>query len=450
MQNIIIAKPYEFVPPVRWNVLARGVSALLAALPLQGLGDRAAGRGESRSAAGRRSRPGEHACITAEPLSPVRPDGGRRARGGGRIADLHDGELASVHGQPVPGLAPEADGAFSIYREGLDRTAVKAAIDLLAEARRPLVIFPEGIISRGNDRLAALNEGPAFIARSAAKLSGQVRTGESNAPVVRSRCGTAFSAGSRRPWPRSSTGSRRDSPGRPGPTCRLIERLRQAGNAILGLKELELVGGFREGGIHERLERLIDDILGPLEDRVEGEEAGERRAVAGACPPRRDPPGARGRQLDRRRPREPLETARAALPGAAALASTPAGYLAGSPSTERILETVERLEEDLTDVATVHRPLAVTIHVGEPIEVERSRSVAGGAHGRGTNPDRGHAGDRRPASAPRQGRDAARDGRSHMTEADCSAAADRPGRGRSCCASSAVAASLGSGSGPSR
>ena len=43
--------------------------------------------------------------------------------------------------------------------------------------------------------------------------------------------------------------------------------------------------------------------------------------------------------------------------------SIPAGYLEGSPSTERVLETVERLEEDLTDVATVHRPLAVTIAV---------------------------------------------------------------------------------------
>ena len=50
----------------------------------------------------------------------------------------------------------------------------------------------------------------------------------------------------------------------------------------------------------------------------------------------------------------------------------PAGYLEGSPSIERVLETVERLEEDLTDVATVHRPLAVTVHVGEPIEVGRA------------------------------------------------------------------------------
>jgi hypothetical protein len=47
----------------------------------------------------------------------------------------------------------------------------------------------------------------------------------------------------------------------------------------------------------------------------------------------------------------------------------PAGYLAGNPSVERVLETVERLEEDMTDRATVHRPLAVTIRVGDPLPI---------------------------------------------------------------------------------
>ena len=47
----------------------------------------------------------------------------------------------------------------------------------------------------------------------------------------------------------------------------------------------------------------------------------------------------------------------------------PPGYLEGDPSTDRVLETVERLEEDLTDVATVHKPLAVTVSVGEPLAV---------------------------------------------------------------------------------
>ena len=50
-------------------------------------------------------------------------------------------------------------GAFSVYREGLDRTAIRTAIELLVEARRPLVIFPEGIITRSNDRLARRDYG---------------------------------------------------------------------------------------------------------------------------------------------------------------------------------------------------------------------------------------------------------------------------------------------------
>ena len=50
-------------------------------------------------------------------------------------------------------------GAFSVYREGMDRAAVSAAIDILVKSRRPLVIFPEGVISRTNDMLVGLMEG---------------------------------------------------------------------------------------------------------------------------------------------------------------------------------------------------------------------------------------------------------------------------------------------------
>ena len=59
------------------------------------------------------------------------------------------------------------------------------------------------------------------------------------------------------------------------------------------------------------------------------------------------------------------------------LACYPIGYLDGEPSVERILETVERYEEDLTDVATVHRPLYCQIEIGPAIEVtpDRPRGV---------------------------------------------------------------------------
>ena len=69
-------------------------------------------------------------------------------------------------------------GAFSVYREGVDRAAVNAAVDILAENRRPLIIFPEGALSRHNDQLMELMDGPSFIARQAAKKrKKQNRTG---------------------------------------------------------------------------------------------------------------------------------------------------------------------------------------------------------------------------------------------------------------------------------
>jgi hypothetical protein len=55
----------------------------------------------------------------------------------------------------------------------------------------------------------------------------------------------------------------------------------------------------------------------------------------------------------------------------------PPNYLNEYASVDRLLEMIERFEEDLTDRATVHGSLTVVIEVGEAIEVspERDRSV---------------------------------------------------------------------------
>ena len=60
-------------------------------------------------------------------------------------------------------------GGFSIYREANDRAAMNTAIEILATADRPLVVFPEGTISRSNDYLMEMMDGVIFLARSAAK-----------------------------------------------------------------------------------------------------------------------------------------------------------------------------------------------------------------------------------------------------------------------------------------
>ncbi|MEO5959556.1 MAG: 1-acyl-sn-glycerol-3-phosphate acyltransferase, partial [Opitutaceae bacterium] len=61
------------------------------------------------------------------------------------------------------------------------------------------------------------------------------------------------------------------------------------------------------------------------------------------------------------------------------LAFYPPGYLDANPTPERLLETVEKFEEDITDQARVHLPMRAVVDVGEAIEVspERARGAEG-------------------------------------------------------------------------
>jgi hypothetical protein len=51
----------------------------------------------------------------------------------------------------------------------------------------------------------------------------------------------------------------------------------------------------------------------------------------------------------------------------------PPEYFDSPPTREQLLETVERFEEDLTDVARIHRPFQVLVEIGEAIEVGPTR-----------------------------------------------------------------------------
>jgi 1-acyl-sn-glycerol-3-phosphate acyltransferase len=168
MQNIVIDKPYRFIPPHKgtflpWLLHFYGGRYLrncygLEQFELLGL---------DRLAASIRARhgimlAGNH-CRPCDPMVL-----GYMANRIGCYPHI----MASWHLFMQGGLSSRLlpwMGSFSVYREGLDRESLRCAIDLLAEARRPLMIFPEGFVSRANDRLNNLMDGTAFIARNAAK-----------------------------------------------------------------------------------------------------------------------------------------------------------------------------------------------------------------------------------------------------------------------------------------
>jgi 1-acyl-sn-glycerol-3-phosphate acyltransferase len=266
-------------------------------------------------------------------------------------------------------------GAFSVYREGLDREALKTAIGILIDAVRPLVLFPEGVVSRTNDRLNNLMEGTAFIAHSAAKQraaatpAGQVVVH----PVAiryrfRGDLGAALTPVIEEMEARLSWRPSREVP--------LAERINRVGEALLGLKELEYFGSSQAGEVSGRLDRLINRLLQPLEQEwLKGEADGDVVARVKKLRMAVLPELVSGEIDEAERARRWRQLADLYL--AQQLSCYPPDYIRSRSTPERLLETVERFEEDLTDRTLIHRPLHAIIEVGEALPVSPGRERGG-------------------------------------------------------------------------
>lgn len=270
-------------------------------------------------------------------------------------------------------------GAFSIYREGMDKQAVQTSIEILETAERPLVIFPEGHISRTNDRLTPMLEGTALIARQAAKK----RAKESRKVVVHPiaiRYAFPFDVAAASARMLDEIEARLTW--RPSRALPLHERFRRVGAGLLALKELEYVGRTQEGSIAERIDTLTDAILAPLEKEWTGGNAGGhvvarvkrlRSAIL--------PDLIKGDLDEAEKARRWRQLQDADL--AQQLYHYPPNYVADGEHPARMIETVERFEEDLTGKVSVHGPVEASITVGDAIEVNAGREGRGEGRGEG-------------------------------------------------------------------
>lgn len=261
-------------------------------------------------------------------------------------------------------------GAFSVYREGLDRQALTMGIDVIANNERPLLIFPEGTATRVNDRLQEMLDGISFIAQSAAKK----REKEGKGPVVVHPVSFRyiFKGDIRKAVEPVLDQIERRLTFRPLADRPLLERLERIGHALLSLKEIEYFGDPQPGTFSERQTRLVNRLMHPLETEWLG---GPREGgIVGRVKDVRMkvfPDVARGEVSSEERDRRFKQLADTYL--AQQVAMYPENYVREKPTVERILETVERFEEDMTDECRVHGHLHVIIDVLEPIEVSGKR-----------------------------------------------------------------------------
>jgi 1-acyl-sn-glycerol-3-phosphate acyltransferase len=365
MQSVVIDKPYTFIPPRLsrfWHGLVRlslphqlrkkhGISAIecIDAEKLQTSLD--AGHGIMIV--------GNH-CRPCDPmvLDSLAAEVGRPFH---VIASWHVFMTSRLQRFLLPRM-----GGFSVYREGMDRESLKCAIKIVADGKSPLLIFAEGIITRCNDRLVNFMEGPAFMARAAAKQRKEGKV------VIHPVFIRYFFEGDLQQTviPVIEEIEKRLS-WQPQTELSLGERIRKVGDALLALKEIEYFQAPQRGTFAERLKRLEDHLLIPLEDqwsagRHDGDVMARVKRLRSAILPDlvtgeldESDRAARWRHL-------------ADVYLVQQLYCYPGDYIE-NPTPERILETVERYEEDLTDLARPHYPIRAVITVGDAIEVSATK-----------------------------------------------------------------------------
>ena len=273
-------------------------------------------------------------------------------------------------------IAIRTTGAFSVNREGFDKTAVDYAIKVLQNAERPLLIFPEGTTSRTNDQLMALMDGPAFIARTAAKRRAKSSDeNSSSGKVVVHPIGIRYLFdGDLKAACEPVLASIEDKlTWRPQPDQPIVDRIIKIGDALLRLKELQYgILPDNQLSLKERQNNLVNRLLCPLEEEWLGKTSDAGIAIRIKNLRVKTFPDLSLNKLpaaERKRRWHQLEDTYLAQQ----VDCYPEQYLAENPSVDRILETVEKFEEDLTDRSRIHRPMRVIIDVGEAIEVSPKR-----------------------------------------------------------------------------
>ncbi len=368
MQAVVIDKPYTFIPPQFsrfWHAVVRrilprhlrkeyGVAAVECIGAEKLRASLAAGHGIMIV--------GNH-CRPCDPtvLDSLAAEAGRPFH---VIASWHVFMTSRIQRFLLPRM-----GGFSVYREGMDRESLKCAIKTVADGKFPLVIFAEGIITRCNDRLVNFMEGPAFMARAAAKQrkEGMVvihpvfiryffegNLGQSIIPVIEA-------IERRLSW-------------QPQVQLAPRQRILKIGGALLGLKEIEYFHAPQPGSFRERLLQLEDHLLTPLEDQwTSGRHDGDAMARVKRLRSAILPEMVTGELTEPNRAARWRHLADVYL--VQQLHCYTGDYME-NPTPERILETIERYEEDLTDVARPHFPIRAVITVGDAIEATATRDCS--------------------------------------------------------------------------
>ena len=265
-------------------------------------------------------------------------------------------------------------GAFPVDREGSDRRALKTALDILGDAKNPLVVFPEGEIYYLADRLTTLREGAPYLAIKAAEKLAERGRKMWIVPVgIKYRFLDDFDpAPALSEW--MSELERRYS-WWPHDDCSLMARVYHYAEGTLGLTELEYLASLPARG---PLEGAAPRARSATTSSTRWRTASSASDGTDSSAPVRRRKELRRCCLDRLEKAETTEADRGRLRRdlhdlfrVIQLYSYPGDYIRDCPTYERVYEVLTKLEEDVNDGApcSPRGPRRALVRLGEPIDV---------------------------------------------------------------------------------
>lgn len=265
-------------------------------------------------------------------------------------------------------------GCFSVDREANDIGAFRQAVSILESKIQPLVIFPEGEIYHCNDRVTPFREGAAAIAVAAARKAAR--------KIVCVPCAlryryvedpTTSLTAIMGELERSIFWRRQDH-------LSLDRRIYRFAEALLAVKELEYFERTENGPLPPRIERLGSHILSTVEEA-------HGLINQHACLPERVKSARKtileeiqnvsqsNSPADIKKLNDQLDDLFLVVQSF----SYPGGYVAASPTIERMAETLDKFEEDVLnrETATIRAKRTAIVTIGDPVEVASAKGRKG-------------------------------------------------------------------------